>query len=95
MNFTKETNSKTWTRQVWPGNPSLNLIASCKIFVNPFNRKKTPIWIFGGTKEYHGFNFCVSAGADSNWSYTGRVEAYEIERAEQEIDSKYQSKSIF
>lgn len=94
MQHVKETNTETWTRQIWPGNPSLNLVASCKIFSNPFNGKKTPVWIFGGTKEYQGFSFCVNAGA-SDYSYTGTVGSYEIDKAQTEVDKLYNSKNIF
>lgn len=70
MKPTKETNDKTWTDQEWPGNPELKLAASCKLFKNPFNGKMIPVWVFGGNTGYL-FSFCVSAGAYSDYSYTG------------------------
>lgn len=89
------TNSENWTAQIWPGNPALNLVCSCKIFVNPFNGRKTPVWLFGGTKEYPGFNFTVSAGANSDFSYTGRVDSHELHKAEIEVDDLYSTKKLF
>jgi len=92
----KETNQTTWTAQIWQGNPSLNLVASCKIFSNPFNGKKTPVWVFGGTKEYQGFSFTVNAGANIDYTYTGLcVDCNELHNAEQYVDALYSNKSLF
>jgi len=97
MKPTKETNKEFWTAQVWPGNPALNLVCSAKIFVNPFNARNTPIFIYGGTKERPTFSFCVSAGAKSDYSYTGGIpsEIYEIDKAELFVDDLYKRGKIF
>lgn len=58
-----------WEKQKeWHGNPSLGLESYKKIFVNPNNRRKVPVYVFGKDKEWH---FVVSAGANSEYSYTG------------------------
>lgn len=64
MKPTPETNTEEWTKQEWPGNPSLNLECSCKLF--NFH-KKVPVFVWG--KET--FHYTVSAGANSDYSHTG------------------------
>lgn len=96
MKIINKTNVIGWTPQVWPGNPSLNLVASCKIFINPLNRKKTPVWVFGGTKEYQGFSFCVSAGRNSDYSYTGKcVDCNELHNATLYVDNLAYNNKLF
>ncbi len=95
MKPTKETNLHNWTPQIWPGNPALNLVCSCKLFINPYTGKKVPVYVFGGTKEYQGFNFTVSAGANSDFSYTGRAEGDEIHIAQQYVDTLANNSKLF
>jgi len=53
----------------WEGNPSLGLLSFTKKFFNPFNNnRKVPVTVFG--KE-GSWSFCVNAGANSDFSYTG------------------------
>lgn len=87
MKHTSETNATTWTDQIWPGNPSLNLLASCKLFKNPFNGRSTPVWVFGKID----FSFCVSAGASSEYSYSGFLgkAVANMDAAKEAIDAKY------
>lgn len=79
-----ETNKETWTAQTWPGNPELNLLASCKYFSH-YN-SKIPVWVFGGTADYPTFSFCVSAGANSSFSYSGTTGKTDIKEAEIFVD---------
>lgn len=47
------------------------------------------MWVFGnGTEEFY---FCVSAGASSDYSYTGLcVDCYTLESAQAYVDNKGQ-----
>ena len=73
-----------WVNSIWPGNPDLNYEAALKHFTNPYNRVKTPIWVWGN-KE--GFNYTVAAGANSDYSYTGFcVGCVTLEQAKQYIN---------
>lgn len=64
----KETNNKQWLPQVWPGNPELDLLCSAKYFTNPFGGKPIPVFVHGKDGR---FNYTVSAGANSDFSYSG------------------------
>lgn len=98
MEYTKETNNKTWTQQTWPGNPSMNLKAACKIFANPFNGRKVPVWVWGGGIDKNNYSYTVSAGANSDFSYTGGWfpdVVTDIETAQQRVDELYNTKKLF
>jgi hypothetical protein len=59
----------TWERQAeWHGNPSLELDSYKKTFVNPHNGRKTAVFVWGKDMDCL---FTVSAGASSEYSYTG------------------------
>jgi hypothetical protein len=89
------TTSLKWLPQIWPGNPSLNLVCSCKIFINPFNSRRTPTWIYGGTKEHPRFSFTVAAGSTSEFSYTGTIDARDIFEAQKHVDQLFTNKQLF
>lgn len=97
MNPDKATNDKDFTPQVWPGNPSLNLVCSCKLFRNPFTGKKTPVFIYGGTKEHRSFSYFVSAGANSDYSYSGGIpnDIYELHKAEAHVNMLAETHQLF
>lgn len=88
------TNLISWLTQIWPGNPALNLLCSAKYFINPFNGRQVPIFIFGTGNEGN-FNYCVSAGANSDYSYTGLVYANTLEQAQIEVDKLNTNKKLF
>lgn len=88
------TNTENWLAQVWPGNPALNLLCSARYFVNPFNGRQVPVFIFGTGKDGH-FNYCVSAGANSCYSYTGMVYSNTLEQAQIEVVNLYGNKKLF
>ena len=53
----------------WHGNPELNLDSWHKFFNNPLdNNRKVKVFVFGKDKSW---KFCVSAGKNSDFSYTG------------------------
>jgi hypothetical protein len=94
MKPTSATNLISWLTQEWPGNPALKLLCCAKYFINPFNGKQVPVFIFGTGKDGH-FNYCVSAGASSDYSYTGLVYADTLEQAQSEVDKIYTDKKLF
>lgn len=86
----------TWTSKLWYGNPLLNLQCNVKTFANPYNNRKVNVWIHGGTNEYPGYSFTVSAGANSEYSYTGFcVNCNTISEACNYVDSLSQNKKLF
>ena len=59
-----------WVKQPeWHGNPELGLDSYLKRFPNPHNNnRRVPVYVFGiGNK----WSFVVSAGANSDFSYSG------------------------
>jgi hypothetical protein len=58
-----------WTSHVWPGNPDMVKEAYVKTFVNRLNyNRKLNIWVWKYDDHY---NFTVSTGRNSDFSYTG------------------------
>ncbi|MFA5365780.1 MAG: hypothetical protein WC325_11425 [Candidatus Bathyarchaeia archaeon] len=70
-----------WQKQPeWHGNPELGLESYKKVFKNPRNGRMVPVYIFGkdgkidtgsGIQSNNYWSFCVSAGPNSDYSYTG------------------------
>jgi hypothetical protein len=53
----------------WHGNPALGLESWHCRFANPLdNNRRVPVYVWGKGKKWH---FTVSAGANSDFSYTG------------------------
>lgn len=85
-----------WIAQEWPGNPTLNLQCSVKYFTNPFNGRKVPVFIHGGTSQYPGFVYTVSAGTASEYSYTGCcINCPSLQSAENYVDNLSRNKKLF
>jgi hypothetical protein len=64
-----ETNFQDWTKNEWPGNPDIVKEAYVKSFKNRLNNnRKLNIWVWKNDDLY---NFTVSAGRNSSFSYTG------------------------
>lgn len=85
-----------WTkRDVWEGNPSLGYESWTKHFRNPHNGKLTPVHVFGSTKE--NISFCVSAGANSEHSYSGCFypERYDFPEFMKQVDIRYNQGRLF
>ena len=82
-----------WEKQSeWHGNPSLGFDSYRKYFANPFNRKKVPVFIFGKDKKW---SFVVSAGAGSDYSYTGGFsESPTIKQAMAIVDALYENNRL-
>ncbi len=61
-----------WTKREWPGNRAMNLDARVKTFKGKGNKShvKTQVWVFGKDGSY---TFCVAAGANSQYAYSGTV----------------------
>ena len=89
-----------WEKQEnWKYNPSLGFDAYMKKF--KYYDRTIPVYIFGcsepinqkDTEGYewvtHGFNYCVSAGADSELSYSGGFPneiKYDIQKCLEYVD---------
>jgi hypothetical protein len=93
-----------WVKQDnWHGNPAIGLVSYMKHFRNNFTNRNVPIFIYGCAEPitykndmcdsvYHGFNFIVSAGAYSEYSYSGGFPEnirYDIEKCKEYIDTLY------
>ena len=86
---------QTWTQRIWAGNPELNLEAVVKTFKNPLNGHKVQVWVFGKPNEY---KFCVAAGANSEYSYTGSFfpkNSKTIEEYCKLVDDHYNNGKLF
>lgn len=84
--------SPQWQSAEWFGNPALGMDAAVKKFVNPYNGRRVSVWVYG-TSEFH---FCVSAGANSEWSYTGFCkDVVSIEEAREYVDRLYSEGRLF
>lgn len=83
--------SQQWVKQSeWHGNPLLGLESWMKKFKNPYNGRWVPVYIFG-VPDSGDFTFCVSAGANSDYSYSGCFypEKLSAEEAMARLDVKY------
>jgi hypothetical protein len=90
------TNITEWLIQVWPGNPDLGLKCSAKYFTNPHTGRKVPVFVHGGISERPSFYFTVSAGANSNYSYSGLCKDVDnIKDAQAFIDQSYTANTLF
>lgn len=84
-----------WTQREWPGNPELEFDARVKTFKNPLCGRNTQVWVFGKPNKY---TFCVAAGANSSYSYSGSfypVNTATIEEYCKLVDQRYNSKKLF
>lgn len=67
----KTTNVTEWEKQSnWHGNPNLGFDCYMKMFKVVSSGRKVPVYLFG-LPESNELKFCVSAGADSDLSYSG------------------------
>lgn len=85
-----------WVKQSeWKGNPSLGYDCYMKQFVNPFTGKKIPVYLFG-LPESKELNFCVSGGANSDYSHSGCFypEKLTWEESMKRIDEKYKAREL-
>lgn len=65
-----ETITTEWVKQAnWHGNPELGYDSYMKMFPTPSGRK-VPVYLFG-LPESNELSYCVSAGANSDYSYSG------------------------
>jgi len=69
MNKNKQIQPLIFVDAVWTGNTKLGIVAKNVKTTNPFTWKKVTVWVWGIVGEY--INFTVSAGDDSEYSYTG------------------------
>lgn len=78
---------------VWTGNTELGIVAKNVLTSNPFNGKKVTIWVWGiAGKE---IKFTVSAGANSDYSYTGLcVDCYDLESACEYVNNLHATKKL-
>lgn len=88
-----------WTKQdEWHGNPSLGLESWAKHFKNPHNGRLTPVYVFGepNSKDLD-LSFCVSAGANSDYSYSGCFfpEKYDFPEFMAQVDILYNQGRLF
>jgi hypothetical protein len=86
---------ETWKQDAeWWGNPSLGLQSHTKRFANYHqNNRMVPVTIFGNPGDW---SFCVNAGADSDFSYTGScLDCQTIEEAKAYVDDCYTRRSLF
>ena len=84
-----------WEKQKeWHGNPDLGYDSYKKTFVNPHNHRKTPVFVFG---EPGDILYVVSAGAHSDFSYTGGFypETPTFEEAMEKVDDLYEKGKLF
>lgn len=85
-----------WEKQPeWHGNPALSYESWKKTFVNPHTGRKVPVYVFGkpdGIPDY-----CVSAGHDSDFSYTGSFypERPDFPEAMRRINQQYEAGQLF
>jgi hypothetical protein len=98
-----------WEKQDnWQGNPSLGYDSFMKNFKFE-NHKPIPVYVFGCSEPInqkdaegyewitHGFNFCVSAGANSDLSYSGGFPdeiKYDIQKCLDYVDKLYAEKRL-
>ena len=88
---------KEWTKQEeWWGNPSLGLESWVKHFKNPHNGNLTPVYVFGEPNS-QDLSFCVSAGANSDYSYTGcfHPNKYDFPEYMEQVDIHYKQGRLF
>ena len=88
---------REWTKQEkWWGNPSLGYESWAKHFKNPHNGKLTPVYVFGLSSTLN-LSFCVSAGANSDYSYSGCFfpEKYDFPEFMAQVDTCYQQGKLF
>jgi hypothetical protein len=83
-----------WVKQKeWHGNPSLGYDCYMKMFNNSFGCRKIPVYVWG---LYPDIYFTVSAGANSELSYTGCF--YPLKPDFQEfmemVDQKHKNKKL-
>lgn len=91
-----------WTKQKnCEGNPSLGLDSYLKKFKNPHNNRNVPVYIFGTDSENseykNDWNFSVSAGPNSEFSYTGGfpLEINTLEKRIRHIEDLYSNGKLF
>lgn len=92
-----------WEKQpFWHGNRELGLDSYRKYFKNPFNGKKVPVYVFGKSglypKPFTDWNYIVSAGANSDYSYSGgfpeEIGNSTPEKCMEYVDSLYEKKKL-
>lgn len=84
-----------WEKQPeWHGNPELGLDSYKKMFVNPFTKRKVPVFVYGKGNDVH---FVVSAGANSEYSYSGGFypDKPDFDEAMSRVDKLYDIGRLF
>lgn len=72
----------------WHGNSSLGLISYVKEFKIPATGRNIPVYVFG---KFPKITFCVSAGANSDYSYSDCFYPEKLDFLEfmKKVDEKY------
>lgn len=86
-----------WTKEdEWHGNPSLNYESWMKTFRNPYTGRKVPVYVFGKPSSLK-LHYCVSAGANSEYSYSGCFypEQLTFQETMNRVDQLYQQGKLF
>lgn len=87
-----ETNTATWINHQWQGSPTITTCAA-KYFINPHTNRKVPVFVW-----HDGITRCmytVSAGSNSEYSYTGSLDTHDFEKAKEMVDAIYKDKKLF
>ena len=86
-----------WTKQdEWWGNPALGLESWAKHFKNPHTGKLVPVYVFGEPNSTQ-LTYCVNAGANSDYSYSGCFypESYDFTEFMKQVDKHYEYSRLF
>lgn len=83
-----------WELTPWFGNSDLGIISYLKELKNPFNGRKTKVWIWISNGIY---SYTVNAGSNSEYSYTGGFETQPENMSEAiiTIEDMYANNLIF
>lgn len=86
-----------WEKQPeWHGNPELGYDSYKKFFKLPSGRN-IPVYVFGKEGTKYGIHFVVSAGANSEYSYSGGFypESPTFDEAMAKVDDLYEKGQLF
>lgn len=91
---TRERKERWHKDDQWEGNPGLGVDSYTKRFANYLaNNRMVPVTIFGKGEEW---NFCVRAGANSEFSYAAFcVNCRTIREAKAYVEQRYEDRRLF